>query len=266
MKTLFIFAIFCGIVAAVPAMVPSDDAVSDIHAQITKDMQEMHPHIENSLWCPICEYLVREGEDYITKNTTEEHATKFLENACHHLPKEKQDGCEKFVKDNYHNLIEHITSEESAPVACSQLHFCSQIEKQEENECNFCKYAAHRIEVFLHQNNTLQNIIEFGNNFCENIAEPHKTVCANIVPVYYHDIVGKLVDHYNFVDICETMHFCTGHTEDLEMPNVDTYNDDHHVDEHHDDEHHDEEHIGVDDEDHESLLKKIMSDYEHDEQ
>jgi len=212
MRLIICLTLICGLVAAVPSMpimIPEDSTV----IEHTNDSE-----INNTLWCPICEFLVREGEDFITKNTSVEHASAFLSNACHHLPKEKQDECETFVKDNYNKLVELIISKESPPIVCSQLHVCNETEYTEHDECNFCKFIAHRIEVFLHKNNTLTNIIEYGEKLCGTLAKKHQEHCNNIIVIYYHEIVGKLVDRHNFVDTCESMHFC--HSGDLTEPMI----------------------------------------------
>lgn len=247
MLRLTFIAIFAlGFAAAVPAIQteivtgPVKATEADIH-KISKD-------INNSIWCPICEYLVREGEDYLTKNSTEDEATHFLKNACHHLPKSKQEQCEDFVSDNYDKLFHHIIDKEAPPVVCSQLHICKEMEHNDVDECTFCKYAAHRIEKFLHNNNTLLNIIEYGENFCNNVSHMYDSHCMNVIPIYYSEIVAKLVDRTSFIDVCEATHFCdNSHTasEHIEMDNENeepTHDDDHHDDDHHDDDHHDDDH------------------------
>lgn len=261
MKICLLALLVVGFAAAVPAIQTNNNVDEPIvhieNHDVIDDITngKIKSNIDNSLWCPICEYLVREGEDFITKNSTEEEATNFLKNACHHLPKEKQDSCEQFIENNYDNLFQHIIAKESAPVVCSQLHVCKDIENAEIDECTFCKYAAHRVENFMHSNRTLLDIIEYGENFCQNIGHPYDTHCVNIMPIYYSEIVGKLIDRNNFADACSTMHFCDMDHTAMEHLDMDDHHDEHN-DEHHDDRNDEEE---EDDEHHtiSDILKKV---------
>jgi len=250
-----LFSVFIlGIASAIPAIQTNDvneEHFPTVHNddQIISDITdgELDKHIENELWCPICEFLVREGEDFLSKNSTETEATNFLNKACHHLPKQKQDQCEEFVKDNYIKLFKYIIDKESAPVVCSQLHFCEN-DINEIDECAFCRFTAHKIENFMHGNRTLMDIINFGENFCEKHNTGNERYCEIMVPVYYSEIIQKLVDRHNFVDTCENMHFCSAEThsglEHLAMDDNEEHHDDeeHHNDTEHqdDEEHHDD--------------------------
>jgi len=240
LKLIFFTAIVIGCASALPTIHHNEipDEINDnIIYDITngEQMTHMKNSIDNSLWCPICEFLVREGEDYLTKNSTEDEATNFLKNACHHLPKQKQEQCEDFVTNNYDKLITHIIDKESAPVVCSQLHFCNNMDVSIIDECSFCKYAAHRVEIFLNESRNMKDIKQFGEKFCDKIGHPYDDHCANIMPIYYSEIIGKLIEGSSFIETCDTMHFChDGHSPEDHLL-MDEQN------EHHDDNEHHEE-------------------------
>jgi len=161
----------------------------------------------NTFYCAICEFLVNQGEEFITSNTTEEDAVGFLDTVCHRMPKRKQLDCNIFIKENYTKLIKFIVGKESAVSVCSKMKFCES-HKLEINECSFCKYATHRIDRFLSHNNTLTDIIEYGEMFCNNLHDRYVYQCTYVISMYYSQIVAKLVDHHSFVDVCDALNLC----------------------------------------------------------
>jgi len=161
----------------------------------------------STFYCAMCEFMINQGEEFITKNTSNDDAVHFMEHLCARLPKSKFEECEDFVKDNYDKLIDFIVEKESAQSVCTQLHFCEEYDHQI-SECDFCKYASHRIERFLSNNNTITNIIEFGNFFCENYPKKYLHTCNNVIPYYYSSIIAKIVDQFDFVETCKSIGVC----------------------------------------------------------
>lgn len=206
MRTQDIFLyVTLGIVASIAFPVRFDQTKVQYHKpSIVEPFSEKY---NSTIYCAICEFLINHGEEYITKNTTEQDAINFLEHVCSRLPKSYQDECDEFVQDNYSKLIEFIIEKESAQTVCTQLHFCDEVDHKI-SECDFCKYASHRIENFLSNNNTLTDIIEFGTMFCKNYPTKYKGLCNNVVPYYYSQIVGKLIEQNNFVDVCNSLALC----------------------------------------------------------
>ena len=172
-------------------------------------LQDIQKDVNHTIYCPICEFIVNQGEAYISKNTSEQEAIKFLDHLCEELPTSKQNKCEEFVSHNFEQLYEFIIDKESAQLVCSQLHICDAIDVQKSvSECDFCRYAVHKVETFLHFNNTLNDIIEYGEMFCRGVRPRYKKQCDYVIPFYYSQIVAKLVDHHNFVNACESLHLC----------------------------------------------------------
>lgn len=160
-----------------------------------------------TFYCSICEFLINHGEEYITKSTSEIDAINFLEHICTLLPKSMLEECDEFIRDNYLKLKEFIIEKESAHSVCTQLYFCKEYEHNV-NDCDFCKYATLRIERFLSNNVTLSEIIGYGNIFCNNYPQKYVQVCNNFIPFYYSQVIGKLVDQQNFVEVCNNLAIC----------------------------------------------------------
>jgi len=194
MKNLILFTLFITTISAIPF-------------SFHKHKESYENKYNDTFYCAMCEFLINHGEEYITKNTTHDDATHFLDHLCERLPKSKHAICDLFIQENYNHLINFIIEKESPHSVCKQLHFCSTYD-QAISQCDFCKYATHRIERFLSYNNTVTDIVDFGNMFCDTYRANYRNVCESIVPVYYSTIIGKIIDQYNFVEVCSNIGIC----------------------------------------------------------
>lgn len=176
-------------------------------AQPMRKLLNINTKFESSIYCPICEFLINQGEEFINKYTHEEEANAYLDLACHHLPKKQQNKCENFLSENYNKIIEFINNKETAQKACNEIHACESF-NNEIDECYFCKYATHQIEYFLKMNNTLSDIIMFGDSFCNSVKLKFAKQCEYVIPIYYPQIVGKIIENHNFISVCESLKLC----------------------------------------------------------
>lgn len=206
----FIFLLFIGTVIAFP-LHPSIIQKNDSQQCASKDgncgKRHYHEIYNDTFYCAVCEFLISQGDEFITKNTNENDAIHFMENLCDRLPRSKQLECDEFVKDNYHELIQLINEKETPHKVCEKLHFCESYEHQI-SECDFCKYATHRIERFMSFNNSLTDIIDFGHTFCNNYRAKYISVCNNVIPYYFPQIISKLIDQNSFSEVCYSLSLC----------------------------------------------------------
>jgi len=215
MSKLLIASLFLGIVMSFPIIYQNIDKdittreIDNFHHIIydNDDYLIKYDEQNNQLYCSICEYIVRKAEYYITNRTSEDEAIHYFENICSSLPKLKQNMCIILVKDNYQKLINMIHTMETPNIICSNVHVCTKNNENVSN-CNFCKYASRRIENFMNQNNTLSDIINYGEHFCDYINEKLMVQCENIINMHYLELVTKLIDYHNFDDACEAIRLC----------------------------------------------------------
>jgi len=161
----------------------------------------------STFYCAVCEFLINQGDEFLSHYSSDNDAIHFMENLCDRLPKSKQMECDEFVRENYHLIIEMVLSKETPHHICSKLHFCEDYDHQI-SDCDFCRYATHRIERYLSMNNTLTDIVGFGNTFCNTYRSKYIRVCNNVIPYYYSHIIGKLIDQYSFTEVCKSISLC----------------------------------------------------------
>jgi len=161
--------------------------------------------------CGICNYVVAHSEEHISNSTAEKDAKYTMKKICETLPRKKQNQCMTMIQDNSKRLIRMISKKEDSSIICSEMHICS---KPQNNitDCNFCKYASVRIDGFLNRNHTLYDLINFAENFCEDVSENYYESCTNLMKIHYYEIIERLMDRNNPIDACEAVKICSGGT------------------------------------------------------
>lgn len=198
MLKLFLLFVFIGTNAAIPIHFPS----------ISKSIITSQKRIEiPNDDCGICNYIVAHSEERISNSTTEKSAINIMKNICETLPRKRQTQCMNMIKENSKRLIRMISKKEDSSIICSDMHICS-IQQNNVTDCKFCKYASVRIDGFLSKNHTLFDLINFAENFCEDVSENYYETCSHLMDIYYLELIAKLMDRNNPIDACEAVKLC----------------------------------------------------------
>jgi hypothetical protein len=161
--------------------------------------------------CGICNYVVAHSEEYIFNSTIEKDAMAKFKKVCDTLPRKRQIQCMTMIQENSKRLIRMISKKEDSSIICSDMHICS-IPQNNVTDCTFCKYASVRIDGFLSKNHTLFDLINFAENFCEDVSENYYETCSHLMEIYYLELIAKLMDRNNPIDACEAVKLCSGGT------------------------------------------------------
>jgi len=159
--------------------------------------------------CGICNYVVAHSEEHISNSTTDKDARYTMRKACETLPRKRQSQCMAMIQENSKKLIRMISKKEDSSIICSDMHICA-IPQKNITDCTFCKYASVRIEGFLNKNHTLFDLINFAENFCEDVSENYYETCSRLMDIHYLELIAKLMDRNNPIDACEAVKLCSG--------------------------------------------------------
>jgi saposin len=157
--------------------------------------------------CGICNYIVAHSN-----LTTEKNAIHTMKNVCETLPRKIHAKCMNMIQEHSKQIIRMILKKEDSNIICSEMHICSIPQKTQKNitDCTFCKYASIRIDGFLNKNHTLYDLINFAENFCEDVSENYYESCSSLMNIYYFEIIEQLMDRTNPIDACEAVKLCGG--------------------------------------------------------
>ena len=161
--------------------------------------------------CVICNYVVEHSKEYISNETTEKSAMYTMKKVCDMLPRKRYAKCMNMIQENSKRMIRMISKKEDSRIICSDMHICNDPQKNQNiTDCNFCKYASVRIEGFLNKNHTLFDLINFAENFCDDVSENYFNTCTRLMEIHYLDLIAKLMDRNNAIDACEAVKLCGG--------------------------------------------------------
>jgi hypothetical protein len=200
MIKIFLFAVLIGTTAGIPIFFPV------ISRQFINSQKKIEIPNDD---CGICNYIVAHSEEHISNSTTEKDAKFTMRKICETLPRKRQAKCLNMIQENSKRMIRMISKKEDSSIICSEMHICS-IPQKNITDCTFCKYASVRIEGFLNRNHTLFDLINFADNFCEDVSENYYESCTNLMNIYYFEIIERLMDRTNPIDACEAVKLCSG--------------------------------------------------------
>jgi hypothetical protein len=161
--------------------------------------------------CGICSYIVSHSEEYISNQTTEKSAMYIMKKVCETLPRKRKNQCLNMIKENSKSFIRMMSKKEESSIICSDMHICNYPQKNQNiTDCEFCKYASIRIDGFLNKNHTLYDLINFAENFCEDVSEDYYESCSTLMNIYYFEIIERLIDRTNPIDACKEIKLCMG--------------------------------------------------------
>jgi hypothetical protein len=201
-KNFLLFCIFIGTTVGIPIFFPV------ISRPIINNQKKIEIPNDD---CGICNYIVAYSEEHISNSTTEKDAKFTMKKICETLPRKRQSQCMAMIKDNSKPLIRMISKKEDSSIICSDMHICSSPQNNV-TDCTFCKYASVRIDGFLNKNHTLFDLINFAENFCEDVSENYYETCSRLMDVHYLELIAKLMDRNNAIDACEAVKLCSGGT------------------------------------------------------
>jgi hypothetical protein len=160
--------------------------------------------------CGICNYVVEHSQEYISNETTEKSAIYTMKKVCETLPRKRSAICMNMIQDNSKIMIRMISKKEHSSIICSDMHICNEPQKNQNiTDCSFCKYASVRIDGFLNRNHTLYDLINFAENFCEDVSENYYESCYRLMNIHYFEIIERLMDRTNPIDACEAVKLCS---------------------------------------------------------
>ena len=194
-KIGLLFCIFIGTTAGIPIFFPVISR-SIIHSQKKIEIPTDD--------CGICNYVVAHSDA-----TAEKEAKHTMKKICETLPRKRQNQCMNMIQENSKRFIRMISKKEDSSIICSDMHICS-IPQKNITDCTFCKYASVRIDGFLNRNHTLYDLINFAENFCEDVSENYYETCSRLMDIHYLELIAKLMDRTNPIDACEAVKLCSG--------------------------------------------------------
>ncbi|XP_021566429.1 prosaposin isoform X3 [Carlito syrichta] len=200
----------------IPAKVAAETVVPALELvdPIKKDMAPA----KASVYCEVCEYLVKELVKMMANNKTEEEILHALDTVCSKLPTSLSKECQEVV-DTYGASILSILFEEASPeLVCTMLHLCSSTglpaltvhvtQEKDGGFCEVCKKLVGYLDHNLEKNSTKQEILAALEKGCSFLPDPYQKQCDEFVSQYEPVLIEILVEIMDPSFVCLKIGAC----------------------------------------------------------
>ncbi|XP_060569459.1 uncharacterized protein LOC132727883 isoform X3 [Ruditapes philippinarum] len=181
--------------------------------------------IKASVTCVICEFALKEIDDYLKGNRSVAAITTALEEVCSLMPDTITTECKEFV-DKYSKVIISLLVQNIDPTTiCTRIGLCtgksvSSLENiiplktkgtiKASVTCVICEFALKEIDDYLKGNRSVAAITTALEEVCSLMPDTITTECKEFVEKYSKVIISLLVQNIDPTTICTRIGLCTG--------------------------------------------------------
>ncbi|EGD79486.1 hypothetical protein PTSG_10051 [Salpingoeca rosetta] len=175
--------------------------------------------------CLICQFLVKELDQYLTSPATVSKIVGYIEDVCHLVPSSDRDACKSFVDQYGQQLVDWIASELSSNEICDNILKlgCSTsdalkvavqasaqrfVEAKLGSTCDICKTVISALQQALSDPQTEKDIVQAITSVCSGLGAL-KNICVDLVDDWAPDVINWLDEKLDPNAVCKDIHVCS---------------------------------------------------------
>ncbi|KAI4874094.1 hypothetical protein NFI96_016336 [Prochilodus magdalenae] len=196
-------------------VIPATKVVQAASIKPAKKMVRVHEPPQ----CAICEFVMKELEDLIEGQTTEEEVVKAVEKVCSILPSTLSAQCKDLIETYGQAIIELLVQAADPKTVCSVLGLCNgagrtfipvmeQAEFEAGGFCDVCKMAVRYLDGILEQNATEAEIEAAVKKVCNFLPDEFRTQCDQLVEQYEPLLIQLLLQTLDPDFVCMKLGAC----------------------------------------------------------
>eukprot|EP00051_Salpingoeca_urceolata_P017872 m.246697 g.246697 ORF g.246697 m.246697 type:complete len:217 (+) comp19068_c1_seq1:1142-1792(+) len=174
----------------------------------TKDVSASSGGVE----CTLCEFVMKEIDSELSKNSTVAEIEKVVDEVCDLLPSSIRSSCENLVDEYGPKIVQLIVQGLDPAQICTDLGLCSTLDKLvKENgvECVLCEFVMNEVDKELGKNSTEAEIEKVLDDVCEHLPKSLQGGCESLVKAYGPEIVKLILQGLNADQVCKELKLCT---------------------------------------------------------
>lgn len=177
--------------------------------------------VEASPQCILCEFVMKEIDDLLSKNATEQEIIAALEKVCSIMPSKVRASCDAFVEEYGKAIIDMLVQELDPSVICTTLGLCPSsksvvLTKLEGGlECTVCETVMQYLEALLEENATISVIESALEKVCNFLPAKFKSECDYVVETYGPLAIKFITTELTPKEICEKVGACSKKMESV---------------------------------------------------
>jgi saposin len=175
-----------------------------------RDVQQS-PIVNNNAQCIICEFVMKEIQDQLKDNKTEEDIIKTVHDICNYMPRSVSKECNDFVDEYGDTVIQLLIAATVPSEICRMLHLCSdQIAevKVEIFECAICETLVYAMEKILANPKVDHNVEHVLEKACRALPHKDQSKCIEITKKYGVTIYNLIIHLADKGLVCREIGLC----------------------------------------------------------
>ncbi|KAM6997357.1 prosaposin [Tautogolabrus adspersus] len=175
--------------------------------------------VRDSPKCSICEFVMKEVEDMLEDQTTEEEVVAAVEKVCTILPKTLSAQCKDLIETYGSAIIQLLVQQADPKTVCTVLGLCNdasrtfvpaldQVRFKAGGFCDVCKLAVSYIDGMLEKNATEEQIEEAVRKVCSFLPDAFQTECDQMVEQYEPMLIQLLLQMLDPDFVCMKVGAC----------------------------------------------------------
>uniref|UniRef100_A0A8C6V6G8 Prosaposin n=1 Tax=Neogobius melanostomus TaxID=47308 RepID=A0A8C6V6G8_9GOBI len=177
--------------------------------------------VRDSPQCAVCEFVMKQLEDTLGDQTTEQEVIDAVEKVCTFLPSSLRGQCKDLIDTYGKAIIELLVQEADPKTVCTVLGLCTDSSRhyvaaldearfKAGGFCEVCKLAVNYVDGILEQNATEAQIEEAVKKVCNFLPKAYQTECDQLIEQYEPTLVQLLLQMMDPDFVCMKMGACPG--------------------------------------------------------
>ncbi|KAL0231078.1 hypothetical protein GEMRC1_010483 [Eukaryota sp. GEM-RC1] len=167
---------------------------------------------DNNVGCQICTWVIGTIEAKISEETTRQEIITYVEQVCNIIPESMRLFCVGMIEQYGNMIIDMLVERFTADIVCKALKLCPEVVYLDSENgwtgCKICTYLIGKIEQFLHEESTVQEIIEFVENACNYVPAGARSYCHDFISEFGGKMINWLVNKIDAEKMCEFIRVC----------------------------------------------------------
>ncbi|XP_037638251.1 prosaposin isoform X1 [Sebastes umbrosus] len=175
--------------------------------------------VRDSPKCAICEFVMKQLEDMLKDQKTEEEVIQAVEKVCTFLPASLSTQCKDLIETYGQAIIELLVQQADPKTICTVLALCNegsrtfvpaldQTRYKAGGYCQVCKMAVSYIDGILEKNATEAQIEEAVRKVCSFLPDSYQTQCDQMVEQYEPMLIQLLLQMLDPDFVCMKLGAC----------------------------------------------------------
>ncbi|XP_068580952.1 prosaposin [Cebidichthys violaceus] len=175
--------------------------------------------VRESPQCSICKFVMKELEDQLVDQKTEEEVVHAVEKVCTYLPSSLSAQCKDLIETYGQAIIELLVQQADPKTICIVLALCNDASRafvpaldqtlfKTGGYCDVCKMAVSYIDGILEKNATEAQIEEAVRKVCSFLPKSFQTECDQMIQEYEPVMIQLLLQMLDPDFVCMKVGAC----------------------------------------------------------